>query len=263
MKKILLISFLALLACSCVRITKFDASDDFEFCQYEKKVDGKKRYGVIFKNSIKFMLGEYAFLEEETKFDPLSSGVIPCIYDSISLKMICEKEYMFVCQKDGQTYYYSQKGAIHAGGNPVTKIEYMGDSSRYYCFGHTHDFKFYTEKGIYTKSAGPHEDICISYYGYAIKENGKWGFVRDYEFWNIGDDEPYKQVLPCEFDELADVLDLTQYNTVITLARKGTTWECYDGKGQKIPIKKEWLNTVIRTKKQKNLNQPIYRVVYK
>ena len=56
MKKFLLISFLALLACSCVRITKFDAPDDYEFWQYEKKVDGKKLYGIVFDRHIKFKI---------------------------------------------------------------------------------------------------------------------------------------------------------------------------------------------------------------
>lgn len=261
MKRFLIISLLALFACSCTKITKFEAPSDYEFWQYEKKVDGKKLYGIVFKKHIKFMLGEYGILEEEPSLTSSNNG-IPCLYDSISFEKICGKEYMFVCKKDGQTYYHLSTGKMLAGGNPVTKVEYMNDSSEHTCLGYTHDFKFHTNKGIYTKSLGPHEDVCIDHYGYAIKENGKWGFVRDYDFWNTGDRERYKQVLPCEFDEFADVLDLTKYCTVIILARRDKNWECYDGVGNKIPLKKDWLDTVMHARKKNKSDRPIYRVIY-
>ncbi len=210
-----------------------------------KKVDGKKQWGVVLKQDalVLLPLGKYSYgyirIPENEIGYPFYSTGIKCKYDEIRLeKVLWEK--MFICKKDGKTYYYHENTDWYADEKPVSKIEDYGPGKSK-CFLNFREYKMYTESGIYTASLGPVEDVKVGFWGYSIQKNGKWGFVHGRQDVPHSKTEKFKEIVPCIYDEIVEAID-SQGVKAIIFARNGDVWYAFNENGQSIPVNKSRLS---------------------
>ncbi|MBE6452208.1 MAG: hypothetical protein E7012_01805 [Alphaproteobacteria bacterium] len=249
MKKLLFISCLLVLTI-CSSCTKFvDVEGQDQVLYAIQKIDGQERWGIILKRDTKIIcsIGGYHYgniTTEDIGYPFINSGV-ECKYDSISFVDVGPTK-MFIGHKGTDKYYYLQSTTWCAKENPVTKVEYLG-SGEGLCFGNKYEFKFYTSEGVYNLSRGPYEDIEVGFMGYAVKQNGKWGYYHGRHNVSNGKKERYVQIIPCEYDEIIPIINEPRLKDIV-YARKGTQWECFNKRGEKIKVDKNLLNKAISWK---------------
>ena len=178
-------------------------------------------------------------------------GIIPWYYDDIVIESFGAKNKLFRCVKDGKNYYYTTHPSVCGDGNPVNKIEELGRLyCGYSCHHYSADFKFYTDQGVYTKSAGPHEDIYLGIWGYAFKENGKWGWISGRSDINKGQ---HTLILPAKYDGIIEVLDSAvpqkfgaHKSIAVVLARTGNVWQAFDTEGNQLPANQAYIESLFK-----------------
>lgn len=256
MKKLLFIAaFVCLVMSSCTKFTPTGIAGTW----YIHK-NGK--VGVVRDRDIKMYVNQgnssYSYgrltIDKELLKEPyLSSlsGLIPWHFDEITVEKFNNgKAALFRCTKDNKAYYYNTTlTKKFAGGNPVNKIEslgmlYLGSA----CKPNDNEYRFYTDKGIYTRNIGPYEDIYIGIYGYAFKQNGKWGWFYGRDDSNKG---KYTQILKPEYDAVIEVHDgglpqkfPSHSNLLVVLGRKGKTWYAYDSEGKPLKVNQDFVETL-------------------
>ena len=251
MKKILFFLLTAIVALSFGSCTKFQsAGPDSERLFVIKKIDGKVQYGAAFKDDVQlfFSVGQYSYGKLKISESYLC---VPCQYDDIEYTKVGET-MMFVCHKDKQMFLHARDGSSYTDGNPVTDIKFIGDG-RGLCFNAKWEYKFYTPVGVYNTVTGPYEDLSVGFLGYAIKKNGKWGYI--YGRYDSEDEPQYRQIVPCQYDEIieADVIN----NRDLALARKGTSWVAYDKQGHIIKVNPAFIRYA-KNLKDKHTSEPFF-----
>lgn len=245
MKKIVLF-FTALAVCLLSSCTTFEKS---EFRNVLVKQDGK--WGILHEDkvTIALSLGKrgYGWLSEGTTF---SQG-IECQYDSIVYrdKLGDKTFHFFIGYKGGQKYYLSTWRWPFADGQSVTDVSYHG--TFFNRIGPL--YKFVTEKGIYLQEpdgrhsfVGPYEDIYVGFNGYAVKQNGKWGFTQG-----------EKLSVPAVYDDIIEVWDfapkaigyphIARVEKVVLARKKGGSWVGFDMNGKAVNISVSALNHWLKT----------------
>ncbi len=240
---LILISICALLS-SCVRA--YDEGCAEGQYLYTKKVDGKQYWGVV-RDKHAFPYGKYIFL----RMDDDERPGIKCEYDKIEYKAIGPLN-MYVAYKGSEVYYFDEVSlSPKANGNPVWNVEFVKDFASS-CFGNRHIYKFYTKDGVYSCGLGPCQDIFVGYYGYAIKDNGKWGFYYGRYDLSPGRDDKYYQIAPCIYDELIEVDD--EAWGFVLLLRKGAKWKAIDKSGKELFLS-DYMRDYILSKKQQKIKE--------
>lgn len=256
MKKFFFFLLTAIVALSFGSCTKFQsAGPDSERFFVLKKVDGKVQYGAAFKNDVQLFLpiGKYSYGKLKI---PESYLCVPCKYDDIEYTKVGET-MMFVCHKDKQMFLYDAGGSPYAGGQPITKIDFLG-RGRGSCFGTKWEYKFYTPVGVYNTVTGPYEDLSVGYFGYAIKENGKWGYM--YGRHDVKATPRYRQTVPCQYDEIIEAISGDfPYN--LAIVRQGNNWVVYDNQGRIKKVNPALIRHVKRVK-DKNTTEPFASLHY-
>ncbi len=230
MKKIFLALLTAIVALSFGACTKFqETGSKYGRLYVIKKIDGKELWGVAYEDDAKlfFHSDQYGYGKLKTYKEEWQQRGIKCQYDKIDFKQIGKGSNMFIGHKDGQLFYYNENCEALAENHPVTKVEYVG-SGQGLCFGNYWEYKFYTPAGVYSTITGPYEDLNVGCFGYAIKENGKWGYV--YGRHDIKNDPRYNQTVPSEYDEIIEAI-AGNFSKNLAFARKGNSWTAYDNKG--------------------------------
>ena len=253
MKNLLLIfTVISVLICSGCSTSFVEVPSHDQLLYAIQKVDGKEQWGVVFKKDTKISSAQNGRLHGSITTEyigyPFAYSGIACKYDSITIEEVGPKE-MFVCVKDGNKYYYNMDTNWYADENPVTKVEYVG-SGKGLCMGNTHEYKFYTANGVYSTTKGPYEDINVGYFGYSIKENGKWGFYYGRHDIENSKDERYVQILPCEYDEIIEGFCSSEFTTYV-FARIGNKWQTFNNHGKPVKMGTGTVNRAIQWKNQK------------
>ena len=255
MKKILFFLLTAIVALSFGSCTKFQsAGPDSERFFVIKKVDGKVQYGAAFKDDVQLFLpiGKYSYGKLKI---PESYLCVPCKYDDIEYTKVGET-MMFVCHKDKQMFLYDAGGSPYAGGQPITKIDFLG-RGRGSCFGTKWEYKFHTPAGVYNTVTGPYEDLSVGFCGYAIKKNGKWGYM--YGRYDSEDEPQYRQIVPCQYDEIIEADAYLGFSMAVV--RQGNNWIAYDDKGQPKKVSTEFVR-YLKKIKDKNTSEPFFFLDY-
>lgn len=260
MKTFISTLLMAIVALSFGACTKFqDTGSEYGRQYVIKKIDGKELWGVAYEDDAKlvFRLGQYHYGKLKTYKEEWQQRGIKCQYDKIDFQKIGGGSYMFIGHKDGQLFYYNENCEAFADNHPVTKVEFIG-SGKGLCFGNYWEYKFYTPAGVYSTVTGPYEDINVGYFGYSIKEGGKWGYV--YGRTDIKNDPYFKQTVPCEYDEIIEVI-AGNFTKNQAFARKGDVWTAYDNRGNVTKMDQALLRKA-KSKKDKATNLPFYTFYY-
>lgn len=230
-----------------------------------KKVDGKKQWGVVLKrDAVKVLsLGKYSYgyitIDEDEIGYPFAQTGIKCKYDRIEFKDLGEI-MVFIGHKGDDLYYYDENADWLAEEKPVYKVENLGKGSAR-SLGYNWEYKFYTRDGVYLYNIGPYEDIFVGLWGYAIKQNGGWGYVYGrYDIKTKGKDR-FKQTVPCLYDEIIEAIDTKQLHNKV-FARKGNTWVAYDNEGNKTSVPASTIQAAKRTKDKKT-KSPFFTHYYR
>lgn len=258
MNKILLIALNALFFCSCTTFIPTGSEYDLWFAV--KKVDGKEQWGVvqdghakgISLNGKKVGFIHLSSVEKELGW-PYAGYGIGVKYDSIKF-VDFHSQKMFFAYKDCKNYYYSEGFRYYADEQPVERLEYVS-VGRNKCFNNKVDIKFYLEDGsVYTTNTGIVEDVEVGFWGYALKENGKWGY-----FYGRSDiktnDNRFTQTVPFAYDEIIESLDM-KYMKHLVFARQGNVWHTYNKKGERIPTDMNMINHALKLQEDSKFIRP-------
>ena len=230
-----------------------------------KKVDGKKQWGVDLKRDAVAVLSfgnrgyGYITIDEDEIGYPFAQTGIKCKYDQIEFKKVAES-MMFIGHKGSELYYYDENADWFADEKPVYKMENLGKSSSR-SLGYTWEYKFYTPEGVYIHNTGPYEDIFVGLWGYAIKQNGGWGYVYGRHDIKTEGQDRFKQTVPCLYDEIIEAIDTKQLHNKV-FARKGNTWVVYDNEGNKTSAPASTIQAAKRTKDKKT-DRPFFTHYYR
>ena len=241
-----------------------------------KKIDGKKQWGAVSEryvrglpyneldadgNEIRKVKGYIHLsstdreLKRELGYWPFDA--IGIKYDSIRLVNFHDYE-MFFAYKDGKRYYYTGGFRPIADEQPVERVEYIS-SGVSKCFKNQIEAKFHLADGsVYTTNKGPVEDIEVGFWGYALKDNGKWGY-----FYGRSDiknkDKRFTQTVPFAYDEIIEALDMKYMNHLV-FARQGNVWHTYNKIGERIPTDMNMINKVLNEREQSRYNRPNFLI---
>ena len=258
MKKVLFIAMVSLLLGSCT--TFIPTGSEYNLWFAIKKIDGKEHWGVVQDSHAKGVNlngKRVGFIHlsrsEKEQGWPYEGKGIGIKYDSIKF-VDFHSHKMFFAYKDGKNYYYSEGFTYYADEQPVEILEYVS-IGRNKCFNNKIDIKFYLEDGtVYTTNIGPVEDIEVGFWGYALKENGKWGY-----FYGRADiktnDERYKQTVPFAYDEIIESIDM-KYMKHLVFARQGNAWHIYNKKGEKLPTDINMINHALKLQEDSKYIRP-------
>ena len=248
MRNLLFCLAVALICNACsTRFVEVPSEDNLLYAI--QKIDGKDQWGVVLKKDTKtfFSMGgyQYGIITTEDIGNPFRYSGFLCQYDSIAYTNVGDSK-MFICYKGTDKYYYDRNTNWCADEKPVTDVEYIG-SGKGLCFGNEHEYKFYTTDGVYSTSKGPYEDIGIGYYGYAIKEGGKWGFFYGRHDIKAPKESRYTQIVPSQYDEIIEGFDGSKVKSFI-FARQGKKWIVYNHLGRVITIDQSIINRAVNWK---------------
>lgn len=229
-----------------------------------KKVDGKEQWGVVQDGHVKGIningkkVGFIHLTSVEKELGwPYAGYGIGVKYDSIKF-VDFHSQKMFFAYKDGKNYYYSEGFKYYADEQPVERLEYVSPGIGK-CFKNRIEAKFYLEDGtVYTTNRGPVEDIEVGFWGFALKENGKWGY-----FYGRSDiktnDKRFTQTVPFAYDEIIEALDM-KYMDHWVYARQGKVWHIYNKKGERIPTDMNLINIALKDREQSQYNRPDFLI---
>ncbi|MBE6448847.1 MAG: hypothetical protein E7018_06105 [Alphaproteobacteria bacterium] len=227
-------AFVCFLTCGCVRADDEGAAPGHFLIS--KKEKGKQYWGAI-KSKYVTPFGNRAYLRVDDSELESCCGGICCEYDRVEYKDI-GPEKMYVAYKGSDAYYFDKNFFPIARHEPVIKAQFV-KKGKNLCFGNGYEYKFYTQKGVYTRSVGPYEDVFVGFYGYGIKENGKWGFFQGRHDVTYGRKEKFVQNVPCLYDELIETVRSDGYHLV--LARSGNKWKAIDKDGKEVALSSSFL----------------------
>ena len=241
-----------------------------------KKIDGKEQWGAVSEryvrglpcneldadgNEIRKVKG-YIHLSSTDRELTRELGYWPfdaigIKYDSIRLVNFHDYE-MFFAYKDGKRYYYTGGFRPIADEQPVERVEYIS-SGVSKCFKNQIEAKFHLADGsVYTTNKGPVEDIEVGFWGYALKDNGKWGY-----FYGRSDiknnDKRFTQTVPFAYDEIIEALDMKYMNHLV-FARQGKVWHIYNKKGERLPTNMNMINKALNEREQSRYNRPNFLI---
>lgn len=239
-----------------------------------KKIDGKEQWGAVSEryvrglpcneldadgNVIRKVKGYIHLsstereLKRELGYWPFDA--IGIKYDSIRLVNFHDYE-MFFAYKDGKRYYYTGGFRPIADEQPVERVEYVSSGASK-CFKNRIEAKFHLADGsVYTTNMGPVEDIEVGFWGYALKDNGKWGYI--YGRSDIKD-ERFTQTVPFAYDEIIEALDMKYMNHLV-FARQGKVWHIYNKKGERLPTNMNMINKALNEREQSRYNRPNFQI---
>ncbi len=236
MKKFVLFFVSVLLATnlsSCTKFVKPQVDDEENVSQLF--VMKEQKWGMIDRQAavVIWPWGKCCYGWEKKSLIGESWNAKP-VYDSITVsKAFQPLTVLYIGWKGGHKYYYGANGQSCAEGKAVAKIEYAAKNTC--CFG-TAVFKLVTETGeCYLQDAfvnsPPYVRLCedarVEDFGYAVKLNGKWGYIYGRHDVKRYDETGYvwvfKEVLPCIYDEVkSDFSSDPGQNKV--MGRQGRVW---------------------------------------
>lgn len=256
MKKFFFFLLTAIVALSLGSCTKFQsAGPNSERFYVIKKIDGKVQYGVAISNDVQLFIsvGKYCYGKLKV---PESYICVPCKYDDITFTKVGEA-MMFVCHKNKQMFLYGANGTSYANGNPITDVKFLGNG-RGLCFNTKWEYKFYSPVGVYTTLIGPYEDVNVGFFGYSIKEKGKWGYV--YGRKGITTSPCFQQTVPCQYDEIIEAIS-DNFNYNLALVRQGNSWYAYTNQGHIKKVNPAFIRYA-KSIKDKNTSEPFFTMHY-
>ncbi len=258
MKKVLFIAMLALLFSSCTTFIPTESEHDLWYAI--KKIDGKEQWGVVQDKHVKAIdingkkVGfiHLSSIEKELGW-PYPGYGIGVKYDSIKF-VDFHSQKMFFAYKDGKNYYYSEGFRYYADEQPVKKLEYIYSGTNR-CFKNKIEAKFHLEDGmVYTTSMGPVEDVEVGFWGFALKQKGKWGYLYGRSDIKTND-KTFTQTVPFAYDEIIESIDMN-YMKHLVFARQGNVWHIYNKEGEKLPTDMRMINKALEVRKTAKVVRP-------